>query len=123
MLQSIRDIESLHICSTSFDLLGRTEAARFLLEAGSPAAVYDDMGNSCLSLMVEKMPGIAIEALEQFHSMDRALRKKYYYLNYLEKMSATDNGENSEGSAKTALEVMNSSYCRSMVCSAKMFVD
>ena len=55
--------------------------------------------------MVEKMPGIAIEALEQFHSMDRALRKKYYYLNYLEKMSATDNGETSEGSAKTALEV------------------
>lgn len=85
---------------------GRTEAARFLLEAGSPAAIYDDMGNSCLSLMVEKMPGIAIEALEQFHSMDRALRKKYYYLNYLEKMSATDDGENSEGSAKTALQVM-----------------
>ncbi len=51
------------------------------------------------------MPGIAIEALEQFHSTDRALRKKYYYLNYLEKMSATDDGENSEGSAKTALQV------------------
>eukprot|EP00794_Sanderia_malayensis_P014412 gene14412-15918_t len=84
---------------------GRTEAARFLLEAGAPAAIYDDMGNSCLSLMVEKMPGIAIEALEQFHSTDRALRKKYYYLNYLEKMSATDDGENSEGSAKTALQV------------------
>ncbi len=86
-------------------LTGRTEAARFLLEAGAPAAIYDDMGNSCLSLMVEKMPGIAIEALEQFHSTDRALRKKYYYLNYLEKMSATDDGENSEGSAKTALQV------------------
>ena len=100
---------SLHLFtfSTQFShVSGRTEAARFLLEAGSPAAIYDDMGNSCLSLMVEKMPGIAIEALEQFHSMDRALRKKYYYLNYLEKMSATDDGESSEGSAKTALQVM-----------------
>ena len=86
---------------------GRSEAARFLLEAGAPSAVYDDKGNSCLSLMVEKMPGIAMESLEQFHSMDRALRKKYYYLNYLEKMSATDEGEGGEnaGSAKTALQV------------------
>ena len=67
--------------------------------------------------MVEKMPGIAIEALEQFHSMDRALRKKYYYLNYLEKMSATDDGENSEGSAKTALEV-NINYHKFKNCLA-----
>lgn len=73
--------------------LGRTEAARMLLEAGAPAAVYDDEGNSCVTLMVEKMPGIAAEALEQFYTEDRALRKKFYYLNYLEKKLAKDDEE------------------------------
>ena len=61
-----------------------------LLEAGAPAAVYDDEGISCLTLMVEKMPMIALEALEQFFTEDRALRKKFYYLNYLEKKLAPD---------------------------------
>lgn len=69
---------------------GRIEAARMLLEAGAPAAVYDDEGNSCVTLMVEKMPGIAAEALEQFYTEDRALRKKFYYLNYLEKKLSQD---------------------------------
>ena len=34
--------------------------------------------------MIEKMPQIAIEAVEQFHLLDRAFRKHYYYLSYLE---------------------------------------
>ena len=35
--------------------------------------------------MIEKMPHIAIEAVEQFHNIDRAFRKHYFYLSYLEK--------------------------------------
>lgn len=89
----------ISICSCSilqalrlsfYYFVGRTEAARMLLEAGAPAAVYDDEGNSCVTLMVEKMPGIAAEALEQFFTEDRALRKKFYYLNYLEKKLTDD---------------------------------
>lgn len=65
-------------------LLARAEAARFLIEQGAPAGVYDSSGTPCLSLMIEKMPQIAIEAVEQFHLLDRAFRKHYYYLSYLE---------------------------------------
>ena len=64
-----------------------------LLEAGAPAAVYDDEGISCLTLMVEKMPMIALDALDQFYSEDRALRKKFYYLNYLEKRLSKEDQE------------------------------
>ena len=34
--------------------------------------------------MVEKMPHIAVEALNQFRVTDRAFRKDYFYLNYME---------------------------------------
>ena len=34
--------------------------------------------------MIEKMPDVAKEALGQFQMVDNALRRKYYYLNYLE---------------------------------------
>lgn len=64
-----------------------------LLEAGAPAAVYNDEGISCLTLMVEKMPLVALDALDQFFSEDRALRKKFYYLNYLEKRISKEDQE------------------------------
>ena len=65
-------------------ILARADAARFLIEQGAPAGVYDSSGTACLSLMIEKMPQIAIEAVEQFHLLDRAFRKHYYYLSYVE---------------------------------------
>ena len=34
--------------------------------------------------MIQKMPLVAKEALGQFHATDRANRKQYFYLNYLE---------------------------------------
>ena len=55
-----------------------------MLEYGAPAGIYDDCGTSALSLMIEKMPDVAKEALGQFQMVDNALRRKYYYLNYLE---------------------------------------
>jgi len=55
-----------------------------LIEQGAPAGVYDSSGTSCLALMIEKMPHVAIEAAEQFHLLDRAFRKHYYYLSFLE---------------------------------------
>lgn len=64
--------------------IARAEAALFLIEQGAPAGVYDTSGTSCLALMIEKMPQVAIEAAEQFHLLDRAFRKHYYYLSYLE---------------------------------------
>ena len=34
--------------------------------------------------MIAKMPNIAMEAVEQFHHLDLAFRKHYFYLSYLE---------------------------------------
>jgi len=67
------------------DFSGRIEAAMYLLSIKAPSAVYDDQGVSCLSIMVQKMPGVAFLALQQFYAEDRANRKLYCYLNYLEK--------------------------------------
>ena len=62
----------------------RAESARFLIEQGAPCGVFDSSGTPLLSLLIEKMPQIAMEAIEQFHLLDRAFRKHYYYLSYLE---------------------------------------
>ena len=56
-----------------------------------------------MALMVEKMPAIAYAALSQFHVDDRALRRRYYYLNQLE--SEVNQKDRSRSFAKTALEV------------------
>ena len=52
--------------------------------------MYDDQGVSCLSIMVQKMPGVAYLALQQFYAEDPANRKLYCYLNYLEKKLLAD---------------------------------
>ena len=56
-----------------------------------------------MALMVEKMPAVAYAALSQFHVDDRALRRRYYYLNQLE--SEVNQKDRSRSFAKTALEV------------------
>lgn len=50
----------------------------------APAAVYDDQGVSCLSIMVQRMPNVALIALQQFYTEDPSQRKLYCFLNYLE---------------------------------------
>ena len=40
--------------------------------------------------MVQKMPGVAFLALQQFYAEDPANRKRYCYLNYLEKKLLPD---------------------------------
>lgn len=64
--------------------MAREDTARYLVEYGVPVGVFDDTGMSAIALMVEKMPHIAEEALNQFQVNDSAFRKDYFYLNYLE---------------------------------------
>lgn len=54
------------------------------MECGAPAGVYDDTGTTCLTHMIEKMPDVAAEALDQFQIVDKASRTVRYYLSYLE---------------------------------------
>ena len=85
------------------DFVGRAQAAMTLLDFDAPAGVYDGKGNSAMAHMVEKMPNVAYAALSQFYIDDKALRRKYYYLNQLE--SGKDEKELGQNNAKTALEV------------------
>lgn len=78
----------------------RSETAKFLIELKSAAGVQDNAGNCAMSLMISKMPPVAKEALDQFHTTDRANRKQYYYLNYLEPTRT------SESYAKTPLQAV-----------------
>ena len=55
------------------------------LSKGAPCGVYDTSGTLLLSLLIEKLPQIALEAIEQFHHVDRAFRKHFYYLGSLER--------------------------------------
>ena len=64
--------------------LDRSETAKLLVSLDVRAGVCDENGITAMSLMVAKMPPVAKEALDQFHSLDRANRKQYYYLNHLE---------------------------------------
>ena len=75
-----------------------------LLDYDAPAGVYDIKGNSAMAHMVEKMPNVAYVALAQFYVDDKALRRKYYYLNQLE--SVRNDKEINTIHAKTALEVI-----------------
>ncbi|XP_046851856.1 alpha-latrocrustotoxin-Lt1a-like [Xenia sp. Carnegie-2017] len=64
--------------------MNRSKAAKLLIAKGAPAGVYDELGNSALSLLIEKIPEVALSALDQFHSVDMINRKELYFLNYLE---------------------------------------
>ncbi|XP_066918568.1 transient receptor potential channel pyrexia-like [Clytia hemisphaerica] len=63
--------------------LDRSTTAELLLDEGAPAGVYDDSKLATLTLMIEKMPSVALKALDQFYTVSRANRKQYCYLNYL----------------------------------------
>jgi len=42
------------------------------------------LGLHTLCAMVNKMPGVAYRALDQFHVTNRANRQQFFFLNYLE---------------------------------------
>ncbi|XP_046853071.1 transient receptor potential cation channel subfamily V member 3-like [Xenia sp. Carnegie-2017] len=85
--------------------MNRTKAAKLLLEEGAPAGVYDSTGNSALSLLIEKAPQVAMEALGQLHSIDHISRREYFFLDHLEGARLND----TSSPALTPLEVATKS--------------
>ncbi len=65
--------------------MNRAKSAKLLVQHGAPSGVHDNVGNSALSLLIEKLPDVAIEALDQFHSVSTINRKEFFFLNYLGK--------------------------------------
>lgn len=82
--------------------MSRSKAAKLLIDMGAPAGVYDIKGEVALSLLILKMPDVALIALDQFHSEDMINRKEYYFLNYLEGPRLL---EDKKSGARTPLEV------------------
>lgn len=80
--------------------MSRSKAARLLIEMGVPAGIYDKDGEMALSLLVIKMPDVAMLALDQFQSEDKINHKKYFFLSYLDG-SRADEGKSV---ARTPLE-------------------
>jgi len=81
--------------------MNRSKAAKLLICEGAPAGVYDNMGNSALCLLIEKIPEVALKAMDQFHSVDIINRKEFYFLNYLEGTKLTEK----KTPARTPLEI------------------
>lgn len=65
--------------------MNRAKSSKLLVQRGAPACVHDNRGNSALSLLIEKLPDVAIVALNQFHSTCIINRKEFFFLNYLGK--------------------------------------
>ena len=63
---------------------GRQEAARILLDFNAAAGVWDDTGTCCLTYMIDTMPDVASQAIEQFFYVNKGARTSEYYLSYLE---------------------------------------
>ncbi|XP_028398324.1 uncharacterized protein LOC114521948 [Dendronephthya gigantea] len=83
--------------------MNRFKAAKLLVSEGAPAGVYDHMGNSALSLLIEKIPEVALIALDQFHTVDYINRREFYFLNYLEGAKLQDGLQ--ETPARSPLEI------------------
>ncbi|XP_028405944.1 uncharacterized protein LOC114528490 [Dendronephthya gigantea] len=81
--------------------MNRSKAAKLLIAKGAPAGVCDNLGNSALSLLIEKIPEVALDAMDQFHSVDTVNRKEFYFLNYLESTKLKEK----KTPARTPLEI------------------
>ena len=101
-------ISLLHVYTTLFLILGASEAVTFLLKSGAPTGVYDSYGNSAMFLVIEKMPKLAFEGLNQFFVEDNAMRRRYYYLDHLE-FDVKSKGAHKD--ARNVLQVTSSSAC------------
>eukprot|EP00795_Rhopilema_esculentum_P002084 gene2084-17654_t len=82
---------------------GVPEVVQYLLEIGCPAAVFNKRGYSAMTLMVEKMPNIAMEALYQYVSVNTKAESKTYYLAPLE---WNPNDPDADRDLKTTLEMI-----------------
>jgi hypothetical protein len=82
--------------------MNRANTALLLINEGASATIYDNEGNSALTLLTEKMPDVAVQAMDQLYSSDNVNRKEYFSLNYLEGAKIN---EGRTTTARTPLEI------------------
>jgi hypothetical protein len=55
-----------------------------LIDEGASSCLLDTSGNSALSVLIDKLPHLSLEALNQLHMTDVITMKEFYYINFLE---------------------------------------
>ncbi|XP_078460716.1 transient receptor potential cation channel subfamily V member 5-like [Lampetra planeri] len=63
---------------------GHRETAQLLIDLGADSSAEDDLGQSCLSLILLKMPPVAYKALGRFYDCDPIRRHQCFNLTCLE---------------------------------------
>ena len=92
------------------------KAAKLLVTEGAPASVYDKLGNSALLLLIEKIPEVALMALDQLRTTNVIQRRDYYFLNYLEGAKLKEEWQ--ETPARSPLEIaVQNERCKYFVLS------
>ncbi|XP_032810404.2 uncharacterized protein LOC116942515 isoform X2 [Petromyzon marinus] len=81
----------------------RRDTARLLLQLGADTMAQDNTGQMCLSLLLEKLPSVALVALDQLHVVDHSIHKQYYYLKALESQTECNGNP---GSLNSLLELI-----------------
>ncbi|XP_028402736.1 uncharacterized protein LOC114525550 isoform X2 [Dendronephthya gigantea] len=64
--------------------LSRAATARILIDEGASSCIYDANGSSAMTVLTEKLPSLAVEALDQLRVSDTITRRELFYLNLLE---------------------------------------
>ncbi|XP_028400248.1 transient receptor potential cation channel subfamily V member 3-like isoform X2 [Dendronephthya gigantea] len=62
----------------------RGKVAKILIDEGASSCLLDITGNSALCVLIDRLPNLAVEALNQLHSYDVITMRESYYLQYLE---------------------------------------
>lgn len=62
----------------------RDKTAKVLIEEGAASCLLDSSGSSALSVLIDRLPHLALEALDQLHTSDIITMKESYFLNFLE---------------------------------------
>lgn len=62
----------------------RGKAAEVLLDEGAASCLLDSSGNTALTVLIDRLPNLAVEALNQLRVTDVITMKEYFYIQFLE---------------------------------------
>lgn len=62
----------------------RDKTAKILIDEGASSWLLDASGNSALSVLIDRLPHLSLDALDQLHATDVITQKEFYYIHFLE---------------------------------------
>ena len=83
----------------------RGKAANVLLEEGAASCLLDSSGNTALTVLIDRLPNLALEALNQLHVTDVITMKEYYYIQFLEQSLTEEKEKTPQFDTPTQVEL------------------